>query len=97
MRNSRVGPGAHISKAIAAEEAQIGDNVEIGIGEEAPNVLNPAIYAWGLATIGEGTVIPEGMKIGKNTVVSGKTLPEDYPDGFLPGGGELLKEGGELP
>ncbi len=97
MRNSRVGPGAHISKAIVAEEAQIGDNVEIGIGEEAPDVLNPAIYAWGLATIGEGTVIPEGMKIGKNTVVSGKTLPEDYPDGFLPGGGALLKEGGELP
>jgi len=96
MRNSVVGAGAHIYKAIVAEEAKIGENAEIGIGEEAPNVLKPAIYAWGLATIGEKTVIPNDVKIGKNTVVSGNTVPEDYPDGFLPGGGALLKEGGDL-
>ena len=95
MRNSHIGAGAQIHKAIIAEEAQIGDHVQIGVGEEAPNVLKPAIYSWGIATIGEKTVIPEGIQIGKNTVVSGVTEAGDYQDGILPGGGALLKEGGD--
>ena len=36
-----------------------------------------------LVTIGEHSVIPDGVKIGKNTAISGVTEPEDYPDGEL--------------
>ena len=44
-------------------------------------------------TIGECTVIPDGVKIGKNTAVSGETKPEDYPNGELVGGGVIIKAG----
>ena len=55
----------------------IGDNVVIGIGSDVPNKSKPNIYSGGLATIGENSVIPAGVQIGKNTAVSGVTTPED--------------------
>ena len=39
-------------------------------------------------------MIPDGVKIGKNTAVSGVTAAEDYPDGFLAGGDYIMKAGG---
>ncbi len=95
MRHSRIGSGSSVEKGIIAENVTVGENVKIGVGEEAPNVLKPNIYAFGLATVGENSVIPDNVSIGKNTAVSGKTVPEDYPEGILPGGGALLKKDGE--
>ena len=67
----------------------------MGCGEEAPNVRKPNIYAFGIATVGEGSVIPDGVKIGKNTALSGVTTAEDYPDGILVSGGVIAKDGDE--
>ncbi|MCQ2500179.1 MAG: glucose-1-phosphate adenylyltransferase [Lachnospiraceae bacterium] len=92
MSHTRIGAGCVINKGIIAENVEIGNNVEIGVGEEAPNVYKPAVYGWGLATIGEKTVIPDGVKVGKNTCISGVTTAEDYPDGILQGGGAILKK-----
>ena len=63
------------------------------MGEEKPNKLKEAVYSFGLATIGENSVIPSGVKIGKNTAISGETTPEDYPDGVLASGETLDKAG----
>ena len=41
----------------------------------------PAVYAFGLVTIGESSVIPDNVKIGKNTAISGGDHRRDYPDG----------------
>lgn len=65
MQDTVIGKNTSVEKAIIAEEVVIGDNVEIGVGEEAENVLKPKIYNSGLVTIGECTVIPDGVKIGK--------------------------------
>ena len=95
MRHSVIGQGTTVDKSIIAENVRVGRNVRIGVGEEAPNELKPNIYAFGLATIGENSVIPDHVAIGKNTAVSGKTVSEDYPEGQLPAGGALLKKDGE--
>ena len=44
-------------------------------------------------TIGENSVIPSGVKIGKNTAVSGETASEDYPNGILASGESIIKAG----
>ena len=85
MQDTVIGKNTSVEKAIIAEE--------VVIGEEAENVLKPKIYNSGLVTIGECTVIPDGVKIGKNTAVSGETKPEDYPNGELVGGGVIIKAG----
>ncbi len=96
MKNTCVGENVVMDKAIVAEDVVVGNNVVIGCGEEAPNVLKPAVYSFGLAAIGENSVIPDNVKIGKNTAISGVTTKEDYPDGELAAGQVIAaKDGGK--
>lgn len=93
MQDVEIGEGCVIEKAIIAEHVKIGDNVTIGIGADIPNKVKPNIYASGIATIGENSVIPSGVTIGKNTAVSGVTVKEDYANGLLDSGEILVKAG----
>ena len=93
MNNTMIGAGCTIDKAIVGENSRIGDNVVLGCGDGAPNKYKPGIYCDGLTTLGEDTVIPAGVRIGRNSAVSGVTVPEDYPNGELPSG-EILEKGG---
>jgi glucose-1-phosphate adenylyltransferase len=93
MNGATIGAGAYVDKAIIAENVEVGANAKLGIGEEAVNTLKPQVYAFGLVTIGENSVIPEGVTIGKNTAIAGKTTPEDYPGGTLVSGGSIIKAG----
>lgn len=95
MRHSRIGEGTQIDKSIIAENVKVGANVQIGVGEEQPNVLKPHVYSFGLATVGENSVIPPNVRIGKNTAIVGETTLEDYPDGELVSGGVIREKGGE--
>ena len=95
MKETTIESGCSIDKAIIAENVTVGENVVMGVGEEAPNVLKPAVYAFGLVTVAENSVIPSNVKIGKNTAISGNTTPEDYPDGELVSGGAIVKKDGE--
>ena len=94
MKGTQIGENVVIDKAIIAENCSIGDNVTLGVGEEKPNKFNEKIYSFGLVTIGENSVIPESVQIGKNTAISGVTSREDYPDGVLESGETLIKAGG---
>jgi len=95
MRHGRIGEGTNINKAIIAENVMIGHNVTIGYGEEAPNVLKPDVYGFGIVTIGERAIIPDDVIIGKNTVISGITTKEDYPEGALASGGAIVEKDGD--
>ena len=95
MRNSVVGENVQMDKAIIAEDVIIGNHVVLGCGEEAPNVAKPAVYAFGIATVGERSVVPDNVKIGKNTAISGVTTPEDYPNGELAGGQVITAKDGD--
>lgn len=94
MRNSVIGAGVKVDKAIVAEDTAIGAGAELGVGEYAPSTYDPKVYQFDLVTIGEHSVIPENVKIGKNTAISGVTVLEDYPDGLLASGDSIIKAGG---
>ena len=93
MQNTVIKEGALVERSIIAENCEIGENAQIGVGEDVPNRLKPSIYSFGLAVIGENAVIPPDVKIGKNTAVTGVTVPGDYPDGVLESGETLDKAG----
>ena len=93
MQDVAIGNDCVIDKAIIAENVKVGDDVTLGIGNEAPNKLRSDIYNSGLVTIGENSVIPAGVQIGKNTAISGITVKEDYVQGALESGGVLIKAG----
>jgi glucose-1-phosphate adenylyltransferase len=93
MQNSVIKAGAILDRAIVAENSVIGEKSVIGWGDPAPNRIRPDIYAFSLAVVGEDTVIPGGVRVGRNTAVTGVTVPEDYPDGIL-ASGEILDKAG---
>ena len=94
MKGTRVGAGAQIDHAIIAEDVVIGERAKIGFGEMAESKYNKKVYAFELATIGEHTVIPPDVTIGKNTAIKGRTTIEDYPGGVLESGGAIIHDGG---
>ncbi len=95
MNETHIGKNCEINKGIIAENVVIGNDVKLGIGEEVDNDTAPHIYNHGLVTVGEKTVVPNGVSVGKNSVVSGNTTVEDYPDGVLGSGKTLIKAGDE--
>ncbi|MBO5336613.1 MAG: glucose-1-phosphate adenylyltransferase [Lachnospiraceae bacterium] len=95
MNQTQIGDGCELNKAIIAENATIGNNVKLGVGEEADNDTAPHIYNQGIVTIGEKSVVPNGISIGKNSVVFGVTTAADYEDSHLASGKTLIKAGEE--
>ena len=93
MNESQIGANCELHKAIIAENAVIEDCVKLGVGEEAENETDPHIYNHGLVTVGEKSVVPRGITVGKNSVVFGVTSAEDYENGCLPSGKTLIKAG----
>ena len=96
MSDVVIGEGTVLDKCIVAEQTVIGRDCELGVGEYAESTLDPKVYQFDLVTIADRSVIPDGVKIGKNTAIKGVTTPEDYPAGALPSGGYIIKEGEEL-
>ena len=91
MQDTVIGAGAVVEKAIVAEDVKIGANAHLGVGEYAASKYDPKVYQFDLVTVGEHSVIPENVKVGKNTAISGVTEARDYPDGQLESGGYIVK------
>lgn len=94
MRGCQIGAGAQITKAIIAEDSWIGEGTVVGVGDYAESRYSPKVYQFDLVTIGEHSVIPDHVRIGKNVAISGVTTAEDYPDGALGSGEYIIKAGG---
>ncbi len=93
MNQTKIGENCELYKAIVAENTVIEDDVKLGIGEAVPNETDPHIYDHDIVTVGEKSVVPKGITIGKNSVVFGVTIAQDYENGNLPSGRTLIKAG----
>lgn len=90
MAETVIKKGAQLETCIISEKCEIGEETWIGQGENIPHVSKPHIYYSGITVIGDNTIIPEGVKIGKNCEVGGHTLKEHYPNGNLESGQSLI-------
>ena len=92
MGDCYIGKDSHINHCIIDTGCTISNNVEMGVGENIPNIDKPQIYNTGITVVGEGSEVPDGMTIGKNCVISGKTVPGDYLDSILESGQSIIKD-----
>ncbi|MCR5486446.1 MAG: glucose-1-phosphate adenylyltransferase [Lachnospiraceae bacterium] len=93
MNSTEVGKSCELNKVIVAENVRIGDGVVMGAGEEKENETDPEIYNHGLVTVAEHSLIPDGLRVGKNTVLGGKFDAADFPEGELSSGRTFIKAG----
>lgn len=93
MNGSVIGERTIVEKGVIAENCVIGSDCELGLGDSASNTARPDIYCFDLVTIGEDSVVPDNVKIGKNTAISGGTTLDDYPSGVLRAGENIIKAG----
>ena len=93
MNDTVIGANCELNKAIIAENVVIGDQVKLGVGEAAENDTAPHIYSHDIVTIGEKSVIPGKVSVGKNTVIFGVTTEADYDNAYLASGKSLIKAG----
>ena len=93
MNDTVIGDNCELYKAIIAENVNVGNNVKLGIGEEVANDTAPHIYSHGIVTIGEKSIIPNNVSVGKNSVIFGETTADDYENAYLPSGKTLIKAG----
>jgi len=93
MSGCVIGKGSFIDKCVIDDNCVIGKNVVMGVGEEIENTENPGIYVDGITVIGEGSVIPDNVAVGKNCVIHGATTADMYSDGQLQSGASLILAG----
>jgi len=92
MAGTTIGEGSLVDKCVIDEKCKIGKNVQMGVGEDVPNEQKPAIYNTGITVMGMNSVVPDGVVMGKNCVISGVTVAADYPDGKLASGKSVIRE-----
>ena len=95
MEGCVIGEGTLVDRCIIDENSIIGKNSKIGMGENVPNKQKPKVYDTGITVIGEGSVVPDGVTIGKNCVIDGTTTHLHYTNMRLESGEtiELDSEG----
>lgn len=92
MSDTVIRENTTIDRSVISESAVIGSNVVMGQGENTVNEEFPSIYNSGISVIGENTIIPDGIRIGKNCALVGPLTTEDFTDGNLESGKNLFNE-----
>lgn len=93
MQGCVIKAGAKVWKSILADEVTVGENTEIGIGENKPNILKPQLYYTGISVVGEKVNIPANKKIGKNVAIHHGACGNDFPTNEIASGETVFKGG----
>lgn len=80
-----------IDKSIISEESIIGDNVQVGVGENIVSKEAPHLYYSGISVIGEKTIVPDNIVIGKNCDLYGTLTSEDFINNTLESGESMIR------
>lgn len=93
MSNTHIHKGCRLNQCIISENAEIGCNVVIGVGENIANEYKPGIYFSGITVVGERAEIPAGTSIGKNVMIDMHAQQTDFCAVDIPSGSSVFKGG----
>lgn len=87
----RIGEGSTVDLAILDKRVQVGGGALIGAGAEhgVVNRQNPTHLYTGITLVGKGAQLPEGMRVGRNCVISPWRRQEEFQDIRLDSGESL--------
>ncbi len=86
LHDTRVLPGAHVSRAIIDKGVRIGKNAVVGTGESRPHREHPRDLHSGLCLVGKGAEIPASVHIGTNVIIEVGIRESDFESPSVPSG-----------
>jgi glucose-1-phosphate adenylyltransferase len=92
MFDTVIRAGAVVDRAIIDKEVSIGPNAVVGMGDDmdTANRQEPGRLNAGITVIGKRSVIPAGVRLGRNVKVNEGVRPSDY------GGKRSVASGGTI-
>ena len=97
MFDTVIGRGAVLDRVITDKEAIIGQNAQVGIGDDltAPNQLEPGRLNTGITLVGKRALVPPGTRIGRNARIDPGVTHDDFAHAEVPTGGTVTHRGAE--
>ena len=91
MFDSVIRAGAVVDRSILDKEVTVGPGAIVGEGADltVPNKLEPNRLYSGITVVGKRTVIPRGVRIGRNVKIGGDVRATDFPRRVIPSGGTV--------
>jgi glucose-1-phosphate adenylyltransferase len=87
LTDTVISEGATVDRAIIDKKVVVGENAQVGVGEEnTPNRREPSRINTGLTLIGKGSHIPANARIGRNCVIGVRRTHKDFADLVVPSG-----------
>ncbi|HMI32064.1 MAG TPA: sugar phosphate nucleotidyltransferase [Candidatus Limnocylindrales bacterium] len=90
MHDSRVAPGARLTRAIVDKRVTIGPEAVVGSRVQTPAGEAPRERFSGLCVVGKGSVIPSNARIGADTLIEIGVSERDFPTGDI-GAGSVIR------
>jgi len=83
-------PGAIVERSILDKEVQVGENCQVGYGDDLrANEERPDIVNCGITIIGKRVKLPPSLRIGRNCVIGPGVVVTPTEDNYLPSGTTL--------
>ncbi len=90
MHRCRIDEGAVVDRAILDKNVRVAPGACVGCGDAAPNRLFPQTLSSGVTVVGKGSLIPAGLRIGRNCIVSPDMRETDFPPAEVPSGAVVI-------
>jgi glucose-1-phosphate adenylyltransferase len=88
MFDSIIRAGAVVDRSILDKEVTVGPGAIVGEGTDltVPNRLEPNRLFTGITVVGKRTVIPRGVRVGRNVKIDGDVRTTDFHRRVIPSG-----------
>ncbi len=91
MNDAVVEEGAVVDNAILDKRVRVGAGTRLGGGRDnRANLLWPQRLGSGLTVVGKGSVIPPGIRVGRNVCIGAHVEPEAFTSPEVPSGESIL-------
>jgi glucose-1-phosphate adenylyltransferase len=91
MFDSVIRSGAVVDRAILDKEVVVGPGAIVGDGPDfdTPNKQEPGRLNTGITVVGKRSIIPRGVRIGRNVKIAGNVKANDFPSRMVKSGSSI--------
>src|SRR5215208_763784 len=91
MFDSVIRSGAVVDRAILDKEVVVGPGAIVGDGPfpDKPNKIEPTRLNTGITVVGKQSIVPRGVRIGRNVKIAGDVKATDFPSRVVKSGASI--------